>query len=86
MNFLFIGGMLAVMYFFFIRPQSQKVKKEKEFVDALKKGDKVVTTAGIHGTVDRVEDDAIILEIAKDVKIKVAKAGISGEMSQTSAK
>jgi preprotein translocase subunit YajC len=53
MMLLLYGAMFAVIYFFFIRPQSQKVKKEKAFVEGLQKGDQVVTTNGIHGTIDK---------------------------------
>ncbi|MFN8276229.1 MAG: preprotein translocase subunit YajC [Chitinophagales bacterium] len=81
-NLVFIGGMLAVMYLFFIRPQSQKIKKEKEFTEGLKKGDKVVTTGGLHGTVVSMDGDIIYVDIAKDVKVKMQRSAISMELSQ----
>ena len=77
-----IVAMFAVMYFFFIRPQSQKAKREKEFVDSLEKGTKVVTTNGIHGTIDRIEDGTILLEVDRNVKIRIEKSGISADMTQ----
>ena len=76
------GAMFAVMYFFFIRPQSQKVKKEKLFVDELQKGDKVVTTNGMHGVIDRVEETSFMLEIDKNVKIRVEKSGVSTDLTK----
>lgn len=79
---LMIVAMFAVMYFFFIRPQSQKVKKERAFVDSLQKGDKVVTTNGIHGIIDKVEDTSLMLEIDRNVKIRIEKSGISAELTQ----
>jgi preprotein translocase subunit YajC len=82
---LFYGGIIAVFYFFFIRPQSQKVKKEKAFIDEVKKGDKVITTNGIHGIVDKVEEQSLLLEIDKNVKIRIEKSGISAEMTQAIA-
>ena len=80
---LIYGAMFAVIYFFFIRPQSQKVKKEKAFVDGLEKGDKVVTTNGIHGTIDKVEETSLLLEVDRNVKIRIEKSGISAELTQS---
>jgi len=79
---LFYLAIFAVFYFFFIRPQSQKAKKEKLFVEELQKGDKVVTTGGIHGIIDRLEDTAIMLEIDKNVKIRIEKSSVSAELTK----
>ena len=79
---LYAAAMLAVMYFFFIRPQSQKAKKEKGFVDGLQKGDKVVTTNGMHGIIDKIEETSVMLEIDRNVKIRIEKSGISTELTQ----
>jgi preprotein translocase subunit YajC len=75
-------AMFGVIYFFFIRPQSQKAKKEKLFVEELQKGDKVVTTGGIHGILDRIEDTSFMLEIDKNVKIRIEKSGVSTELTK----
>ncbi len=80
---LMYGAIFAVIYFFFIRPQSQKVKKEKLFVDELEKGDKVVTTQGVHGIIDKVEETSFMLEIDKNVKIRIEKSGISAELTKS---
>jgi preprotein translocase subunit YajC len=74
--------MLAVMYFFFIRPQSQKAKKEKSFVDGLQKGDKVITINGIHGVIDKIDETSLLLEVDRNVKIRIEKSGISTELTQ----
>jgi preprotein translocase subunit YajC len=79
---LIYAAMFAVIYFFFMRPQSQKIKKEKLFVEGLQKGDKVITTNGMHGTIDRVEDTSLLLEIDRNVKIRIEKSGISAELTQ----
>jgi preprotein translocase subunit YajC len=79
---LMYGAIFAVIYFFFIRPQSQKVKKEKLFVDELAKGDKVVTTQGLHGIIDRVEDTSFMLEQDKNVKVRIEKSGISADLTK----
>lgn len=67
---------IVVFYFFMIRPQSQKQKKLEEERNALGKGDKVVTAGGIHGTVKKIEDTTMMIEIAKDIVIRVDKASI----------
>ncbi len=79
---LMYGAIFVVIYFFFIRPQSQKVKKEKLFVDELQKGDKVVTAQGMHGIIDRVEDTAFMVEIDKNVKVRIEKSGISADLTK----
>lgn len=80
------GAMFVVIYFFFIRPQSQKVKKEKAFVDGLAKGDKVITTQGIHGIIDKVEETSFLLEIDRNVKIRIEKSGISADLTAALSK
>ena len=73
----------VIFYFFLIRPQQKKVKEHKAMVENLKRGDKVVTSAGIIGTVERIIDDekAEIL-IAENVKVEVIKStGIQALMT-----
>lgn len=74
--------MLAVCYLIFwvmvIRPQESKVKKHKNLLDSLKRGDSVVTTGGIIGKVSSVEKDAVLVEIAPNVKVKFAQSHIVG--------
>ncbi|RLB12618.1 MAG: preprotein translocase subunit YajC [Deltaproteobacteria bacterium] len=69
--------MFVIFYFLLIRPQQKKVKQHKEMIASIKKGDKVVTAGGIHGTVTGVSDNTVSLEIAPKVKIKVQKGSIS---------
>ena len=70
----------VIFYFFLIRPQQKKVKEHKIMVQNLKRGDKVVTSGGIVGTVERVmENDKAEIEIAEDVKVEIVKStGIQG--------
>ena len=81
-SLLFLPAMLAVMYFFFIRPQQQKAKKEQAFIDELQKGSKVVTSGGIHGTIVSTDGNTFMVEIAKDTKIKIEKSGINADLTQ----
>jgi len=77
-QFIFLGLMIVVFWMFFIRPQAKKAKSQKTFIESLQKGDKVVTIAGIHGIVNKVNDDGTIsLEINPGSYIKLEKSAIS---------
>jgi preprotein translocase subunit YajC len=79
-SLIFMGLIMVVFWLFFIRPQAKKAKQQKTFIDNLQKGDKVVTIAGIHGTINRVnEDGTISLEINPGSYIKLEKSAISLE-------
>lgn len=66
----------VVFYFFMIRPQQKKQKELQKQRDALKKGDKVITAGGIYGNIKEVQDNAFLLEVSKDVVIKVDKGSV----------
>jgi preprotein translocase subunit YajC len=75
---LFLGLMILVFWMFMIRPQAKKAKQQKTFIDNLQKGDKVVTIAGIHGVVNKVnEDGTLSIEINPGSYIKIEKSAIS---------
>lgn len=77
---LLMVGMILVFWLFFIRPQAKKQKQQKKFIDELQKGDKVVTIAGIHGVVNKLNEDGTIqLEINPGSYIKIEKSAISME-------
>jgi preprotein translocase subunit YajC len=83
LNFLLIGGMFLVFWLFMIRPQAKKAKLAKKFQEEMQKGDKIVTIAGIHGTVNKVnEDGTIMLETSPGSYMKIEKSAISIEWSQ----
>src|SRR6056297_1401628 len=81
MSFLPLLLIIVVFYFFMIRPQMKRQKEVRKFRESLAKNDKVVTTGGIYGRIIEVKETTIILEIAKDVQIKVDKNGIVKDMS-----
>lgn len=82
-SFVLIGGMILVFWLFMIRPQAKKAKQQKDFITNLQKGDKVVTIAGIHGTVNKLnEDNTLMLEINPGSYIKIEKSSISLEWTQ----
>ena len=70
--------MFAIFYFLLIRPQQKKAKQHKEMVASVKKGDEVVSSGGLYGTVTGVTDEAITMEIAPKVRVKVARGSIAG--------
>ncbi|MGG9963790.1 preprotein translocase subunit YajC [Ferruginibacter sp. SUN106] len=75
-----MGGMIAVFYFFMIRPQAKKAKQQKAFINNLQKGDKIVTIAGIHGKVNKVNDDNTLeMEVSPGSYIKIERSAISME-------
>lgn len=70
-------GMFAVMYFLLIRPQKQKQRQMQDMLNRLAPGDEVITIGGIYGDVVEVHDDKVVVEIAEDVHIEVARRAIS---------
>jgi preprotein translocase subunit YajC len=77
---IMMGLMILVFWMFMIRPQAKKAKKQKEFINNLQKGDKIVTIAGIHGKVNKVNDDATLeLETSPGSYIKIERSAISME-------
>ena len=78
----------VIFYFFLIRPQQKKVKAHKGMVQSLKRGDKVITTGGIVGSIERIiDDDKVEVSISDDVKVEVVRAtGIQSLLNTTEPK
>lgn len=81
-SMLMILAILLVFYFFMIRPQMTKAKKERQFKESIGKGDKVVTIGGVHGKVTDLADTSVTLEVAPNIRLKVEKSAISLDASQ----
>ncbi len=77
---MMMGLMLVVMYFFMIRPQQKKAKAQKLFIDNLKKGDKIITTGGIHGKIVSIEGTTAIIENEGN-RLKIERVAISSDLS-----
>jgi len=76
-----------IFYFFLIRPQQKRVKDHKAMVESLKKGDEVITSGGIIGTVDRVmEDDRIEVSISDDTKVQIIRSTITSLLKKEEIK
>jgi len=84
---IMMGLMILVFWMFMIRPQAKKAKQQKSFVNDMQKGDKIVTIAGIHGTINKVNDDGtIMLEVSPGSYIKVEKSSVSMEWTNNANK
>lgn len=79
-SFLPLIIIFAIFYFLLIRPQSRKAKEHKEVLSNLKRGDKVITTGGIHGVIDDIDGSVVTLKVGikDDVKIRVDRNYIAG--------
>lgn len=77
--------MFVIFYFILIRPQQKQVKKHKEFIQNLKKGDRVVTSGGLHGSITGLTDNVVTLEIADNVRVKITRSAVSGLSKDQSA-
>ncbi len=78
--------MFGIMYMLVILPQQRQRKKVQEMLAAVKNGDKVITTSGIYGTVNGMDGDTVILKIADQVKIRIARAAIAQVEASDDAK
>jgi len=77
LTFLPLILMVAVMYFLFIRPQQKRVKEHAAMVEALKKGDEVVTNGGLGGSVTKVNDAFVTVKVAENVEVNVQKQAVA---------
>ena len=78
---LFMLAMIAVLVFFMIIPQRKKAKAQANFMEELKKGKKVVTSSGILGTVDKIDDKFVTLNVGNKTYLQVTKNAISQELT-----
>ena len=77
----------VIFYFFLIRPQQKRVKEHKTMVESLKRGDEIITSGGIIGTIDKImEDDRIIVEIAENAKVQIIRSTITSLLKKEDVK
>ncbi|HET6993810.1 MAG TPA: preprotein translocase subunit YajC [Chitinophagaceae bacterium] len=77
---VFLAGMILVFWLFFIRPQAKRAKEQKKFIDDLQRGSKIVTIAGIHGIINKVNDDGTLnIEVSPGSYLKIERSAISKE-------
>ena len=82
MNLVMIVALIAIFYFFMIRPQQKKQKEIKKFREGLNVGDRVITAGGIYGKIRGVKDNTIVLEIADNVRITIDKGSVYPSAAQ----
>jgi preprotein translocase subunit YajC len=75
--------LLVVFYFLLIRPQQKQRKEQQKLIEALKTGDKVVTSSGIHGMISNVKDRTVLLKVADNVKIEIDKAAVATVLARS---
>lgn len=76
---------IVVFYFFIIRPQQKKQKEQANFINSLEKGIQVVTTSGIIGRINKIENDIVTLQVDAKTFIRITKSSVSKELSETVA-
>jgi preprotein translocase subunit YajC len=76
-NLILFGSIIAIFYFMIIRPQQKREKERQSMLSALKKGDKVVTSGGLHGSVIGIEEKTLLIQIADNVKVKVERGSVT---------
>jgi preprotein translocase subunit YajC len=86
MNMLPFVAIFAVMYFVMIRPQMRKQKEHRAMIDALAKGDEVVTAGGLLGRVAKLDENFVSLEVADNVEVRVQRTAIAGVMPKNTLK
>jgi preprotein translocase subunit YajC len=74
---MMFGAMAVVMYLFIIRPQKKRQDEHQAMLNALKQGDKVVLSSGIHGSVSSIDDKTVLIQIADNVRIRVEKSAVT---------
>jgi preprotein translocase subunit YajC len=79
---LFLGAMLLLMWALVIRPQQRQQKEHRQMLSQIAKGDRIVTSGGIHGVVVGVTDDVLTVEIAEKVRIKLSKSAVAARTAK----
>lgn len=85
MTFLMFGSVFAIFWFMILRPQKKQQDKRKTMIEALKRGDKVVTSGGLFATVRDVKADRVVATIGENVKVEIAKSAINGVLETEEA-
>lgn len=84
-SLIFLGLIIVVFYFFFIRPQVKRTKDQKKYREELKKGQKIVTIGGIHGKIVEIGDTTVIIEVEGQNRLKLEKSAIATDAQDTIA-
>ena len=81
-SLIFLAMFVFILYFFMIRPQAKKAKEQRSFIDSIEKGQRIVTSGGIHGRVVQVDDKTLLVEVDKNIKIRIERSMVSVEFTK----
>ncbi|MBK7378283.1 MAG: preprotein translocase subunit YajC [Ignavibacteriales bacterium] len=79
---IMFGAIFLIFYFMIIRPQQKRAKEREKMLTAMDKGDKVVTSGGLHGTIAGLDDKTVLLQVADNVKMKFERSAIASIVSK----
>jgi preprotein translocase subunit YajC len=85
-NLLFLGGFVLIFYFLLWRPQSKRRKEHAALMTGLAKGDEVVTSGGIVGQINKVEDDFVKIQVAANMELRVQKSAVGATLPKGTLK
>ena len=82
-NVILFGSIILIFYFMIIRPQQKRTKERKKLIESMKKGDKVITSGGMYGTIAGLDEKTVLLEIADKIKVKLDRSAIATIVSES---
>ncbi len=82
-NIILFGSIILIFYFMIIRPQQKRTKERQKLIDSMKKGDKVITSGGMYGTISGLDEKTVLVQIADNVKVKLDRSAIATIISDT---
>ena len=81
-NIILFGSIILIFYFMIIRPQQKRAKERQKLLESVKKGDKVITSSGIYGTIAGLDEKTLLVQIADNVKVKLDRGSITTIISE----
>jgi preprotein translocase subunit YajC len=81
MTIVMFGAIFLIFYFMIIRPQQKRAKQREKMLSNMEKGDKVITSGGLHGTIAGIDEKTVLLQVSETVKVKVERSAISTVLS-----
>jgi preprotein translocase subunit YajC len=82
-NIILFGSIILIFYFMIIRPQQKRAKERQKLLESVKKGDKVITSSGIYGTIAGLDEKTLLVQIADNVKVKLDRGSITTIISES---
>jgi len=82
-NLILFGSIIAIFYFMIIRPQQKRQRERQKMLDTMKKGDKIITSGGIYGTIAGIDEKHLLVQIADNVKVKVDRGSIASVLTES---